>query len=200
MPEVFDAYFQGEDEFYDRLHWLNGRFVMIFGTYDKKIITMKVLNDATGMRSVFYTENLPFCVASHPDLAAQQSGAKSNGYGRLLSKYTGYSLPGNLTTFEGIRQLIPNHFIDSETRKHVRFFPREDSVNETDLEQAVADLAENLRKQVNFLAQHVQLLCSLAAGIDSRVTLTATKDVSEKIKYFTHFGKSSEFNEDQILG
>lgn len=200
VHDIFDSYILGEDVFFNRVDWLNGRFVIIYGQCDSgEVKSLKVINDATGLRSVFYVddnkENL--YIGSHPELVAKQVGASRNNYDRFLKKYSGYSLPGNVTTFNKIKQLIPNHYLDSDERRQVRFFPRNNGHINYNIEDIIKDLALNLKGQIDFISEKAKLLCSISAGIDSRVTFSATRDSSEKIKYFTYYGK--EINKKDVF-
>ncbi|SMF39400.1 hypothetical protein [Pseudobacteriovorax antillogorgiicola] len=167
---------------------MNGRFVLV---YRRGASPIKVLNDACGLRSVFYSDLHSIKISSHPNLLAERIGSERNGLAKYLSIYTGYHPPANTTPWYNIFQLIPNHYLDTSSKALKRFFPREELIQRLPTESSRNEIAEHLANQVNLLKDE-NLLCSITAGIDSRVTLSATKKHSRNIHYFTYFGGTGE--------
>ncbi|MEH8244883.1 hypothetical protein Q7I21_02505 [Aeromonas veronii] len=175
-----------EEEFYSYLDVLNGRFSIIYkSNLDSDI---KVLNDACGLRSVFYTKSEEFCLASHPALLAKNINAKKNDLHKYLSMYTGYHLPGNTTTYENVYQLIPNHYYSDKNKRLVRFFPRKKLEASKNINDTRKSISLELRNQIKNLRNNHNLLCSITAGIDSRVTLSAMREFASDVDFFTYFG------------
>src|SRR5699024_3257914 len=92
---------QGEKPFYDALHEYAGRHAVIFGSKGN----IKIVNDATAMRSVFYAAN-GGVVASHALLVEQALGGRID-VDDLPFKY-GY--PGNWTPYTRTKLLTANTF------------------------------------------------------------------------------------------
>ncbi|WP_156135311.1 hypothetical protein [Aeromonas taiwanensis] len=178
-----------EKDFFDELDEINGRFTIIFRGLDGVV---KILNDACGMRSVFYSKSIENTYSSHPSLLASVIKAEKNSYGVFLSKYSSYHLPGNVTTYDDIFQLIPNHYLDGNSKKLVRFFPRKDLECAKDISEKRKELSSQLSSQLKKLHGKYNLLCSISAGIDSRVTLSATRELSKQIDYFTYYGSKGK--------
>ncbi|MGO3985375.1 hypothetical protein ABI582_13390 [Pseudomonas sp. SAS7] len=195
-PTLLDAFITGENTLFEKLDSINGRFLLLYGTYNSDSSSIRMINDATGMRSVFYSTTQPLCISSHPDLVAKQIGASRNDYGKWLTEYSSYHLPGNTTLFHNIKQLVPNHLFDCESNKLIRFFPRESLHTPDDINATIDELAEILKSQAEHLAAHNRILCSITAGVDSRVTLSATRSISRNVKYFTYFGKEGELSKN----
>lgn len=152
---------QEEAKFFDELSLLSGRYVIIFGTE----VHFRILNDATGMRSVFYSEGFEV-VASHARLVEELLGGKIELRRRWFSR----GFPGNLLPYRRTRILTPNTLLDLSNGTVTRFWPSKvlkRSTVETEI-PAVLDAAstaiENLAK-----AHPVKL--TLTAGADSRVIL-----------------------------
>ncbi len=178
-----------EVSFFEELDKINGRFAIIYRAHNKPV---KVINDACGMRSVFYTKLKSNYYASHPSLLSHAINSSKNKYGYLLSKYSSYHLPGNITTYDDVYQLIPNHYLNSSSNSLVRFFPRDDLQPSKDIDLSRKMLSQHLMHQVRQLINKNKLLCSISAGIDSRVTLAATRLHSNEIDYFTYYGGKGE--------
>lgn len=176
---------KSELDFFNYLDELNGRFVIFYKR--NKNSNLKVLNDATGMRSVFYTKSETI-FASHPSLIGKKLNLKKNNNGRFLNDYSGYYLPGNTTLWDGVYQLVPNHLYCNQKKRLIRFFPRKE-LEECENEDEVSNwVALKLKEQIEALNKRQKILFSLTAGIDSRVALSATKQVSKDIDYFTYTG------------
>jgi hypothetical protein len=109
------------------LNRLGGRFCVIV----KTPAGPRAYTDPFGARSVFYSTAEPTCIASHAGLLARHLGAarseraaayiETEKYNALSVKY----LPGDLTMYEDIHGLIPNHAFRFGNRRIKRFWPLE---------------------------------------------------------------------------
>lgn len=184
-----------EKAFYNHLAQLNGRFVVLYGKGNE----IKFLNDATASRSVFYSTQ-QFIIASHYNLIqsiVKQPFSKvyelyikineqrvKNGQPRI------WVLPGDYTPYEKIKILLPNHYVSIENLKvPIRFYPLA-AIQETNLEYVCDNIAKTISDEAKFLTKHYHVFQSLTRGVDSRITLSATKDVKEKINYFCYKNKT----------
>jgi hypothetical protein len=168
------------------------------------------MTDATGMRSAFYALDGPFVLASHARIVARESGAKSSpmvaayreivrvpqpisslgGAFRWLvgsgSRNLVMPMPGRCTPWSGVVLLTSNVALDIDTRTLERIFPRRPASQSTPA-GAAALIAPRLRRQVTSLLDTGRpVAMSITAGVDSRVSLAASRDVHEAIQYFTY--------------
>ena len=149
---------ESEGEFLRALDHYVGRHAIIYGT----ATAPRVVNDATGMRAVFYAAN-GGVIASHAILVEQ---ARRSPAERSNMPY-GYGYPGNHTPFPNTRLLIPNTLLEVDSATVRRFWPPHALAVRT-----VDDVAEMaLGAAVNALrgiAKGRTVRLALTAGLDSR--------------------------------
>lgn len=180
----------GNYQFLDYLDYLNGRYVLILHTESDTY----VFNDACGMRSVFF-HNRTKIIASHYNLIADALGLKVSDF---YTEYLDYKksrkddkpwcLPGNLTPYDDIRQLICNHALSLDDLKLSRFWPRQkDERKVFNIEKSYKYIAETAEKTLELVVnKYRNVFLGLTMGNDSRMSLAASKNFRNKIKYFTY--------------
>ena len=178
-----------EQEFFERLDWISGRYMIIY--YDGK--SVKVVNDATGMRAVFYSKKSNI-IASHAELLKNVIGTGNSQKIRSewARDYGTYHIPGHFTPFEDVYFLTPNTYLILDTGKVKRFFPRKplEIINH---EVVANNIVRLVRKQLDVLnKEYDNFLFSLSAGIDSRTTLSIMKEYQEKTTFFTYYKKEND--------
>lgn len=179
--------------FYDYLDTLCGRHVIIYGNDTNTWL----LQDATGMRSVFYHTEETY-VASHYNLIAEYVKCKQHPYwNNFKQSKTVWLLPGNITPLENIIALTANQELDLNILKHKRFFPRED-VKFYDIDEIIDIISDNIKKQINVLTKNYKVAFSLTRGFDSRLSLAATRENADLITYFT-YKNTSVINETKDI-
>ena len=167
----------------------SGRWILISNSNVSTIL----FNDPTGLRSVYYTDFHvePFCCASQPGLIAdildsQYSKDAKNHF--LNSSYfkndKEYWWPSGTSLYEAIKHLVPNHYINLQKKEIKRFWPWE-SISSMDLEEGVVQSSVLLKNLMESAANRFELAMTITAGIDSRSLLAATRDICEKIHYYT---------------
>src|SRR5690625_612804 len=105
---------RGVPEFLARTDYYGGRYAILFGSADH----IRVVNDATSMRSVFYTRD-GTAIASHALLAEGTYGAET-AESDLPYRY-GY--PGNLTPYPRTKILTSNTYYCLRSNRVRRFWP-----------------------------------------------------------------------------
>lgn len=183
---------KGDTAFFDYLDNLSGRFVIIYRLHGR----IKILNDAGGLRSVFYYSGDNPIVASHPGLIQSMINSSpteiamlslTNEAVRLLA-----GLPGRETAYRDVYILTPNTQLDLNSGNIKRYFPRNDNT-ENDVEEAASIVIDSAQKQLKALSEKGEkMLLSITAGIDSRMTLALSKPYSSLIEYFTYRRHNNE--------
>lgn len=173
-----------ENDFYDYLDELSGRYFIMFHNRG----TTKILSDATGMRSIIYS-NKQTVIASHVKVVESIIGSNPSQVIKRdwKKKFSSYAFPGHFTPFEDIYFLTPNTLLEIETKRVKRFFPREplELKNANDIAAEVSALVKTQLAQLS--KGKNKLIFSLTAGIDSRSTLSLTKNFIDKIQFFTYY-------------
>lgn len=186
----------GENSFYEYIDTLNGRFALFFGDGEH----VSVLNDATATRSVYYHEK-KCLIASHYRIIAELENEKEHPYMQkydAITKFKPWTLPGDMTPFENVRILIANHELDLKKLTIRRFYPRGNHKIYS-FREIMNILPTHLKNQVNTLAKYETPLISVTGGNDSRVTMSASRDVRHKAVYFTFANQNTDTkNLDQL--
>ncbi|MBN9632854.1 MAG: hypothetical protein J0I18_19990 [Actinobacteria bacterium] len=155
---------------------LSGRFVLF--VFDGAHITVQA--DAAGARAVEYTfTGDEFHAASQSFLLAE---AVPLSEGRRAALFRGSLharldreafLPADVTLFDGVHRLLPNHRLDAAERRQVRVWPVE-PVAPASLGDAAAFAARQLSASIDAASYRFPLSLPLTAGYDSRALLAAT--------------------------
>jgi Asparagine synthase len=180
---------RSEEQFLDVTDAWSGRYLVVFGTDTSR----RVMTDASGMRSAFYSLDGRFVLASHARIVATATGAPrspiSDEYRncvRALPSRVVMPMPGRSTPWSGVVFLTPNQVLDVETRVLRRAFPRRPLPTRT-TSAAAALIAPRLQGQVSALVNTGRpVALSLTGGVDSRVSLAASRQVRDAITYFTY--------------
>lgn len=95
-------------------------------------------------------------------------------------------IPGALTAHEGVRRLMPNHYLDLTTWETTRFWPRRDEFAlGLAFETAVEIVADRMQGFMRAVGHSASAAIALTAGFDSRMLLAAARSVSDRIESFT---------------
>lgn len=157
-----------------------------------------VFHDAAALRGVYYAASsdgeggyVARC-ASEPGLVAQLSGLpldpeavaylRSRGVDR--NDHEVFWMPGDTSPYEGVRALLPNHYLDLRTGRAVRYWPTE-PIPEVGFERAVAESVRLLRGQVDAASRRWPLSLSMTAGWDSRLMLALSRSLAPDLFAFT---------------
>lgn len=170
--------------FLEGLDQLVGRF-LVFVDADEG---PEIYQDAAGTRAVFYR---PPVAASHSALAAAEPSDTSSEVARLWQRTSRSSvnvryLPGVRAPHEGVRILTPNTWLGLPDGEVHRYWPREPRVENPDVDALAPRVAKILSRTAQTAAQAWPLMMSLTAGLDSRVTLAACRDIADRIEFFSH--------------
>lgn len=158
---LHSALLNSEAEFIEKLSWLAGRYAIFFGRRG----SVRVVTDATGMRSVFYADD-GSTVASHAFLVERSFGEPPVN-DRLPFQY-GY--PGNRTPYPRTKILTPNTYLDVSSASVHRFWP-----TSAPAPRSVEDVAEESLEAATTALRNASMgrivKMALTAGLDSRVIL-----------------------------
>ncbi|MDW3210009.1 MAG: hypothetical protein R8N23_09085 [Reichenbachiella sp.] len=179
---------------------LAGKFVLIYDDSDD----FKLFHDAVGLREVFYWKGQPNTpCASQPTLFDQYKKLEPTS-DVLGSAF--YSSPlfaerkeriSNTTQYEGLEHLQPNHYLDLRSGRAVRYFPNE-PLDKVEIEAAVNKSAFYLRGFFKAMVRRYPLMIAVTAGMDSRIMLAASREVSQDVFYFIFQSEDMESNDLDI--
>ena len=167
-----------------------GRWLIIAVKAEDKYL----FNDALGLRQVFYTDATlsdSVWLVSQPGLAQKLFNLDFDSITRTFidspqfSGYPEYNWPAYGTPFPQLRHLLPNHYLDINTRVHYRFWPKR-QIEPIKFDRAVEELARRIQNTVTAVVKRFDdVALGITAGLDSRLILAASKKWSDHIGYVT---------------
>jgi len=166
---------------------LSGRWIIIY----KDRSDIKFFNDAGGSRQVFYTfhETGVWC-ASQPHSIAQELDINKNGNPDFLNfiksnefKKNENTLFGNVTIYNDIFHLLPNHYLSLSNKNQVRYWPNK-TAPKTNIDATIKKVSKLLEKLYEAANNRYNLIQPVTAGRDSRVLLAASKNIKKDVFYF----------------
>jgi hypothetical protein len=150
-----------------------------------------MFNDPCGYRQIFYADaprHGRWC-ASQPGLLADILGLPRDPKGtRFIEtfrrQHPEYWWPIDTSPYDGIRRLVPNHYLDLETGTTHRFWPI-DGIPPRPLEEVAVESADLLRRLIESASYRFKLALGITAGKDTRLLLAASGSLRERLFYFT---------------
>jgi len=177
------------DDFFGHTYRLGGRWILIV----QKNRESRLFNDALGQRQVCYTDPAltpeRWC-ASDPSIIAETLNLEISNdiLSAFRQSYTEgnqqYWWPSDLTPYENVRQLPPNHYLDLESGLRNRYWP-DSNLNDLPLEEAVQRCSATLAGLMQSAYNRFEMALSLTAGWDTRMLLAASRPFKDRTFYFT---------------
>lgn len=192
---LFNKLIHSAEDFLCGLDDCCGRFVCFYSIGGK----IFVLNDATGMRSVYYCNEPYTAVASHSFILKQYFNKKKSKDCQDFIKRSNLNkknmsfLPGHCSVYDDIKILVPNNQLEMSRGELNRYFPRTELVT-LSTKEVIANASQYLSDLTDKFSKISKLSVSLTAGLDSRLTTAATRKIRKKICYFTYVREKSEVN------
>lgn len=172
------------------LEKLSGRFILIV----KGREGLWLFHDAVALRQVHYCRDQQGAVwcASQAETLADKLGLDYDeevlNY-RNMPKYreskNEFWLLNDRTPYRGIRNLLPNHYLDLRQAKAFRYWPVEGCIRSLSVDESIQLCTPILQNSIKAAAQRFDLWMGISAGGDSRKSLAAAKDLKGKINFFT---------------
>lgn len=186
---------RGCESFFDYLDNLTGRFVLFV---ESSLDNSFAVQDAAGTRSLFYDTQTPGCLlASHPEIIAMMAGYEKSKFAEEVIQSGVSYFPGLSTPYTPIRRLTPNTLLTVPDGRVKRFFPRKPLTNESP-DKVVPDIADILTNQMKLWNENNDLLLSLSAGMDSRLSLAATKEIAGDVEYYSWIFPGRNYGEADV--
>jgi hypothetical protein len=187
LEKLFKAIRQPADVFGNTENY-GGRWVLILHHGGETV----VLNDPTGLRQIHFTDTtIPqiFC-ASQPSIIAEQLSlsvdetVQEQFIKPQILQDKEYWLCGDLSPYMGIRHLLPNHYLNLKTRSVHRFWPRE-KLKVFGPREAIDKSCALLKGQWAAITKRFEPAMPITAGLDTRTLFAASKELSDRIYYYT---------------
>ncbi|WP_103110403.1 hypothetical protein [Brevibacillus reuszeri] len=180
-----------------------GRWILIYQDETQ----IKLLTDACGMRQVFYSiqPDGVWC-ASQASTLASLIGAELDDNEELQTFVQSVEYremeqlwPGDGSMYKKIKHLTPNHFLDVKKGSITRYWPLS-KLEPIGVDEAVEGAVEILKGSLRAIANRTRVMLPVTAGLDSRILLAASKDVSDEVHYYIalHSGLSENATDVRV--
>ena len=165
----------------------SGRWVLIYSGEEG----MVMLHDASASRKVYYySQRKGMSCSSNPHLLATALKIPYTSEEERLAFYysddakkTFGSNIGNLTIYDGVFQLMPNHYLDLINKQVTRFWPCR-RIEKSPLEQVVEKSSAIIKGYMESITNRYKVMLPVTAGKDSRILLAATKNRPSGVFYY----------------
>jgi hypothetical protein len=99
--------------------------------------------------------------------------------------HTNGMYPLGLTPRHGVERILPNHYLDLSGWHTVRHWPKQPLTESADSQEAIAEIAEIVKRQIAAVAAVTPTYLFLTAGKDSRMLLACAKNLAERLELIT---------------
>ena len=154
---------------------LCGHYILIYADAER----LNLFNDAGAQAEVYYDTQFEV-FASQISLMRElktinhsEDPVIRDFYQSAVFKKQKLSI-GSTTPFEGIKHLMPNHFLDIASRQMKRFYPSETLISQ-ETEKVASEAAKMIKGFVQAMLRRNQSVMGVTAGYDSRVLFLASQ-------------------------
>lgn len=199
--KIIKKIFENKEDVIELINELTGLFII--GLYDQEN-GLRLFTDCSGMLISYYglIEGNVY-ISSHMQLIGDICNLEKSEYIKRLINYKYYKLygpylPGNLSSYDCIKRIVPNTYITYKKNEFqiTRFYPNKELVMCSD-EQSYEELLETI---VTILEKTMLLISkkwkrpaiSCTGGMDSKLTLACTNNIYDKFQYFSYVSSKAE--------
>ena len=204
--DIINCLKESHEKFFDYLDILNGRYAIFYGERERErdVCTKKFVNEETGMRSLWYSTNKKL-ISSHYALIQYFLNDKTSDFFSLYNSICKelsdkhltipWVLPGDLSPYDNIKLLLSNHYLNINTLKTKRFWPRANFAYQN-IDDVSYYIAHNIENQISHLSDKYNLIQSITSGNDSRISLSATRKIKNRIIFFSYHNNTNISNKN----
>lgn len=174
-----------------------GRFIIVYSSKEGFFI----IPDASASIHVTYTTvGNDLYVSSNPKIIGDINNFEESYVSKVIksSAAEGHPLPYDISMYDEIKFVIPNHFLNTKTRTITRYYPLEKVGKMSSYDAAIlsSELIGNIIKGYD---NKYKLSIPLTSGMDSRTILSLCKNIINKIPTYTFFHDNFTENTADIL-
>lgn len=167
-----------------------GQFAFIYLSKNE----FNIIHDALALREVYYCAipNRVVCGSqptilskfAYPPLCETKDQMKERFFRvERMAIRRGRLLVGPETIFDGVFHLYPNHYLDLNKFRQIRFWP-DKKLERKELEVVVNLACSYLQNILKAASKRFPLMMAVTSGHDTRTLLAASREISDKIYYF----------------
>ena len=183
------------EELFSHVRRFSGRFVLLYKNHESFLVT----GDACHFRQIYFAYmGSGFVLTSSPKLFltyfqsdVQTSAEKLNFVNLPAYRNQENAWYGDQAIDDRLQKLLPNHYLEISHRT-VRRIPVETLPEPVDDEEIIGNTAAILKGTYFALTRRYQLIQPITAGWDSRVLLSASRQVKDKIRFYVFSSPSTK--------
>lgn len=170
---------------------LGGKYILLYRQKEQYYL----IEDATGSIPVFYHTDGEIACSGNPCYLVSQYGELPDSQLKKIrdSGDISQAMPFDITEYRSMKQLLPNHYLQLNNSKAIRFVNSESAQPELTIQQATELAAPMIQRLTHFYAEHYKLYCPITSGRDSRVVLAFLEKENKSQPCYTIY--HSEFND-----
>lgn len=162
-----------------------GRWLLVAMSVEESFL----FHDTLGLRQAFYTDPVvtgAMWVMSQAGIASEMLSLTPDEQAldyldtQTFRRTFESRFPAAASTFQGLKHLLPNHWLDLRTGKSHRFWPSAPLETLTP-GTAIDRICMLMSGQIRAAAARFDLALSLTAGFDSRLMLATAREVADRI-------------------
>lgn len=198
LDELFDS--RDLESLLIKTYELAGRWILIVRFSE----SIYVVGDASCSKPIFYSlDKLGWAIGSFEYSIANLLGLKKSAVAeefrtRFVAQDKGDWWCGDATAFADIKALLPNHFLDLQKKRAIRFWPN-DKIIPLTCEQAYEPCRKILCGIFYALTARYKIALPVTCGLDSRLLLAASLPYRDRIFYFVARNSNLVYNIDVEL-
>lgn len=196
--EVIDALAskcRSQEDLFASVRGFSGRFVLLY----KDVRSFLVMGDACHFRQMYFAYvDGGIALTSSPKLfltcfrlEAQTSSEKVEFIGLRAYRNQESAWYGDQAIDDRLQKLLPNHYLEILERR-VKRIPAEALLGGVSDEDVIANTGAILKGTYSALTRRYQLMQPITAGWDSRVLLSACREVQDKIRFYVFSSPSTK--------
>lgn len=174
--------------------------------YDKNKDELKIFTDTAAQYELFYTvtDYGEAVASSNHKLISEITPLIEDNSPEAFEFYNSEAFIKkrafitNYTNYLNLKRLNPNHYLDFNSGKSIRYFPNE-KIKNTTIKEASLKCSKMIKGYIHAAAFRNQLLIPVTSGWDSRLLLAASKEISEKVVYHLFFNKKENCAYDKNI-
>ena len=170
---------RSEDAFLDALDTIAGRHVLLYEAGGRA----HVVTDAAGTKQAYRHGGETPLVSSHAKLIVRNAGPRKDPVPPTFK----FGYPGLETEWRDVRLLTPNTRLRLDDMEVRRFWPRR-ALRPVSVADAAEEVARLMEGTLRHLSGRLDLVISITAGLDSRVSLALTRDLAATLFTFYRHG------------
>lgn len=168
----------------DASKYLLGRFVVV-AQFDGQLY---ILPDATGTIPVnYYVAGEEFAVSSNMSLLRDLFNLELSDKAIAIKEGAleqQHPMPNDLTVYQQVKNVLPNHYLDVTAKQSKRFFPLQ-KLPETSVDEAINQTSQIIDRILKKVLEKEKVAIPLTSGFDSRLILSFFKEYTDDIVAYT---------------